>query len=81
MIQRDLLIGKSATIINKKTSAQIKGMIVDETQNTLTINGKYVIKNKNIIIIGDEKIDGSLLQKRPQDRIKSKIKTRKETKI
>lgn len=75
-------IGKKAAVFSKvdnKLSSQ--GNIVDETKNTFVIknNGKKrkIIK-KDVFIVADFgskkiKVDGSLLAKRSEDRIKIKI--------
>ena len=74
-IIRQELIGKSAECKN------IKGKIVDETKNTITIRNKKneikkVSKNNNkfMIIIDDKTIEikGEDILKRPEERIKIK---------
>ncbi len=78
------LIGLKVKVIKSSDNARIgiSGIIVDETQNTLKIQGKHNGKQKEFIIpkkecefefeIGDEKviIKGNEIAKRPQDRTK-----------
>jgi ribonuclease P protein subunit POP4 len=78
------LIGKEAAIVDAKNRANIgiKGRIIDETRNTITIDTKSgkkrVIKqNITIEITHDNKkvrIDGKMLSAAPEERIKIKVK-------
>ncbi|MBU0457103.1 MAG: ribonuclease P protein subunit [Nanoarchaeota archaeon] len=74
-------IGKEIEILNCKNqnNKRIKGKIVDETKNTITINkkdGKKIILMKNIIVFKlldtGETISGKEILRRPEDRIKGK---------
>ncbi len=75
-------IGKIAIVFDKKTMQQIAaGKIVDETKNTFqlkTITGdkKKIVKKNSFLqmIFLDKtiKIDGQLLAKRSEDRVKLK---------
>jgi len=78
------LIGKTITVIDAKnpTINGIKGKVVNETKNTLTIKTekkeKTIPKNQIIIQINNQKIYGKMLSFKPEDRIKitqKKIKT------
>lgn len=55
----------------------LKGKVVDETRNMLVIDGKKVSKKEAVFVfeLGDEKveIDGELIQKRPEDRVKMRL--------
>ena len=77
---KEELIGKEVFIVSSKNKSLegIKGKIIDETKNTITIKTsskiKKILKNqvklelkiKNKII----KINGKEIQQRPEDRIK-----------
>jgi len=75
------LIGLEAEITDSKNKSNvgIKGTIIDETKNTLTIEdrGKRKRLFKNNIILKIEinsqavRIDGKLLSGRPKERIKN----------
>ena len=85
------LIGLETEIIESenKNNNGIKGKIIDETKNTLTIKGKKiwkVIKTQNVFMfkIKNNKIiiNGKLIDERPEERIKIKnIKWLKKRKI
>lgn len=67
------LIGEEIEITDSKnkTLIGIKGKIVEETKNTLTLNdGKKILKSHVSIKIGDKIVDGKTIQKKPEDRIK-----------
>lgn len=73
------LIGLEAEITDSenKRNIGIKGKIIDETQNTFTIKGKktwMVVKKQNIFLFKTKnkkiKINGKLIVKRPEERIK-----------
>lgn len=55
----------------------LKGTVVDETRNMLVIDGKKVSKKDGVFIFELEKskvrIDGELIHKRPEDRVKMRI--------
>ncbi len=77
-ITRHELIGLKAKITDAKNKANIgiQGKIIDETKNTISIEGKKILK-KNVEIeftINNKKIkiDGEKLQKNPIDRTKSR---------
>ncbi len=77
-------IGEEVLIENKKTKTVMLGRIIDETRDTYLIETvrenkkveKRVVKKDNnfIFIRYKVKIDGSRLNKRPEDRIKIKKK-------
>ena len=78
-------IGKDVVVLFKKNHQQMQGKIVDETKNTFLIkygkeksDKKKIIKEDVFIItqFGNRKIkiDGKLLNKRSEDRVKLKIK-------
>ena len=56
----------------------VEGLIVDETKNTFVIlhkgEEKKVLKSKRVFLIGETKIDGDKINKRPEERIKIKEK-------
>ena len=78
------LIGLPIEILEAKNKSLvgIKGIIIDETKNTITIKNhsiKKIIKNQVILKIKFDKkiikIDGKLLLNKPEERIKKwKIK-------
>ena len=74
------LIGKHAQVIESTNPNDrgISGTIVDETRSTLTISKEGMCKRlfkKNITLrIGAYRITGSALLKRPEERIKIKVK-------
>ena len=75
------LIGCSVEIIDSenKSLIGIKGKIIDETKNMLTLdNQKKIIKDQSILKIEINKkkyqINGKLLVGRPEDRLKKRIK-------
>ena len=83
-ITRHELIGLDARIsgVTNKSQKRIKGIIIDETRNTLTLNQKGVDK---IIAKGDAsfifnlggtlvEVEGKNLIGRPEDRVKKKPK-------
>ncbi len=77
-------IGEDVLVENKRTKNVFRGKIIDETRDTYLIktvhDGKAVEKrvvkkdNNFIFIKYKVKIDGSRLNKRPEDRIKIKKK-------
>ena len=81
---RHELISLPVKIVKSTDPAQekIKGIVVDETYNTLKIEtkkGEKVIPKKNTVFIFTlpnalkVQVDGSLLVSRPEDRIKKKF--------
>lgn len=78
------LIGLKIKVISSKNSANkgLQGVIVDETKNTLAIKTakgrKKLIKKDCVFELEFEKqkirIKGSILAKRPEERIKIKLK-------
>ncbi|MBN2517970.1 MAG: ribonuclease P protein subunit [Candidatus Altiarchaeota archaeon] len=84
-ILRHELIGLGAEVVESSDSAQvgIKGVIVDETQKTITLKIKErkrkVVKENVTLSIHTESglralINGSLLLGRPEERIKKKTR-------
>lgn len=77
---RHELIGLEAEIIESTDPGQegIKGEILDETRDTLTIEGKQVEKENCKFLVeipSGEKVElnGKIIAKRPEDRIDMKI--------
>ena len=71
--KKEELIGSQMEIVdaNNKTLVGIKGKIVNETKNMLTLdNGKKLIKSQIKIKIKGVILDGKKLVSRPEDRIK-----------
>ncbi|MEA3430976.1 MAG: ribonuclease P protein subunit [Nanoarchaeota archaeon] len=76
------LIGLGAKVIGSTNKADIgiKGIIIDETKNTITIlekDEKKKLIKKNIILEIEYEgkkihVEGKLIAKRPEDRIKAK---------
>ena len=73
------LIGEAIEIVDSKNKSNlgIKGKIVDETKETITVaqdNGKDVVLMKQIITFKLMKsgkiISGEVIAKRPEDRLK-----------
>ena len=75
-IAKHELIGLNAEIIdsNNKDNIGIKGQIIDETKNTITIEQnkvtKRLFKNNITLKINNQKIKGTSLKGRPKERIK-----------
>ncbi len=73
-------IGEEVIVENKKSQELSRGRIIDETRDTYLIQTKnglkhFIKKDNNFIFINFKvKIDGSRLNKRPEDRIKIKRK-------
>lgn len=82
-ITKHELIGSSVEIVDSsnKSNVGIKGKIIDETKNTITIQQnnkqKRLFKNNIMLIIKIKdkryKIKGKLLAQRPKDRLKNEI--------
>ncbi len=79
-LPRHELIGLEAEIIESTDPTQegIKGEILDETRDTLTIDGKQIEKENCTFLIeipSGEKVElnGKTIAKRPEDRIDMKI--------
>ncbi len=66
------LIGSTAKIISSKNETLIglRGKITDETKNTITIQGKTILKSHITLEINNQVIEGKNIKKRPEDRIK-----------
>lgn len=66
------LIGQQAEITASPNEqlVGIKGIIEDETKNTLTINGKQLPKNEITITINNQAINGNTINKSITERIK-----------
>jgi RNase P/RNase MRP subunit p29 len=75
------LIGRKVVLEKKSDGRLIDGKIIDETKNTIIIKindeRKRLVKPlyKFGFIVGDKRIviDGKLLNKRPEERIKNKL--------
>jgi ribonuclease P protein subunit POP4 len=72
---RGELIGSLVEVISSKNETLIglKGKIIDETKNTITIQNKKInkiLKSHITIKIDGKIIEGKNLKKRPEDRIK-----------
>lgn len=66
------LIGLTAEIVEStnKSLIGIKGKIIDETKNTLTIGEKKVPKSQVMLKINEKIINGKSLVGKPEDRLK-----------
>lgn len=78
-LPRHELIGLEAEVIESTDPSQegIKGEILDETRNTLRIDGKQVEKENCVFLIeipsGKKvELEGSIITKRPAERAKMK---------
>ncbi len=81
---RHELIGLPIVVVNSTSPDQkgLKGIVVDESYNTLTIESnkteKVIVKKTSIFVftLPDGKkvqVDGNVLISRPEDRIKKKL--------
>jgi ribonuclease P protein subunit POP4 len=67
------LIGKTLEVIesNNKSLKGLKGVVINETKNTITIKGeKTILKRGCTFRIENEELKGEDLRKRPEERIK-----------
>lgn len=73
------LIGETIEVVNSKNKSNlgIKGKIIDETKETITVmqdNGKEVVLMKQIITLKLMKtgkiLSGDVIAKRPEERLK-----------
>ena len=81
-IGRNEMIGKMVEILQSKNQSLtgLKGKIIDETQNTITINSKHVIKKiiKNQVTMkllknkNEQIIDGKNIVGRSHERVMKK---------
>ena len=75
-ISKQELIGLNAEIVDSKNKANIgiSGKIIDETKNSLVIDGKRLFKKNITIKLNINKkqitINGQMLRGRPKERIK-----------
>jgi len=74
---RGELIGLETEIVESENNANkgIKGKVIDETKNMITIKGKKtwrLIKKQNMFKFGKTSIEGRLLVDRPEERIKTR---------
>jgi len=73
-------IGKEIKIIKSlnKEQVELSGTIIDETKNTFTIKTQNkeikILKKDKEFKIKDKKINGNIISKRPEERIKIKEK-------
>lgn len=74
------LIGLQAEVIESSDPTQegLSGEIMDETKQTLRIGDKQVEKKNCVFLIeipsGEKvKLDGGLIEKRPEERVKMKL--------
>ncbi|MDO5824197.1 ribonuclease P protein component 1 [Methanobrevibacter sp.] len=76
-------IGLKVHAINKNSSLNLKGTVIDETKNTINIEEKgteKLIPKKGTLFVfelpnGEKvEIDGNILSVRPEDRIKKRFK-------
>lgn len=74
------LIGSEAEIIGSKNSTLIgiKGKIIDETKNTITIQNKKILKSHITLKIKNQVIQGKDLVGKPEDRLKWKKENKLE---
>lgn len=77
---RKELIGKKIKIIESKnkTNKGIKGKVIDETKNTITIDDKKFIKKNITFEIDGKIIEGKDIMFRPEERIKKVKNERKK---
>lgn len=79
-ILRSEFIGKKIKIVDaaNKSLIGLEGEIIDETQQTLSIKTKKgtkkIIKKDMTFEIEKIKINGKIITKRPEDRMKIKVK-------
>ena len=67
------IIGAIIEIIDSKNKSLVgvKGKVIDETKNTITLDsGKTILKSHAIFKISNKIIHGSEIAKRSEDRIK-----------
>jgi len=67
------IIGEKIIIVDSRNKSLLgmKGNVVEETKNTITLsNGKKLLKSHITIKINGEIVEGKTLQKKPEDRIK-----------
>jgi ribonuclease P protein subunit POP4 len=67
------LIGKKIKVVDSKNKSLVgmTGNVIEETKNTITLsNEKKLLKSHVTLEIGKEIIEGKMLQKKPEDRIK-----------
>lgn len=70
------IIGADLKIVasTKPELVGIRGRVINETKNTITITTggkeKTIIKDQNDFIIGGERVKGTAIARRPEDRIK-----------
>jgi ribonuclease P protein subunit POP4 len=74
------LIGLHAEVTESTDESQegLSGEIIDETKNTLNIDGKRVEKSNCVFLIrlpdGEKvELDGEIIDKRPEERVKMKL--------
>ena len=76
------LVGRTTQAMSREGKPHLEGKIIDETKNTFVIqtaNGrKRLVKARYVFEFAvDEKqvrIDGKLLEKRPEERIKTRLR-------
>jgi len=67
------IIGKKTKVVDSKNKSLVgmNGNIIEETKNTITLsNKKKLLKSHVTLEIDGEIIEGKMLQKKPEDRIK-----------
>lgn len=70
------LIGQEITVVSSKNPSdlKVKGKIVDETKNTLKVSQsgkiKSLMKNNIVFKLKDRIIEGKIINKRTEERIK-----------
>lgn len=73
------LIGLKVTVEehSDQNLEDIQGTVVDETKNMLVIDGKKVEKKEGVFIFeledSEVRINGQLIAKRPEDRVKMRL--------
>lgn len=69
---KDELIGKTISVVesNNKCLIGIKGIVLDETRETILIGKKKVLKKQVVLDVGGVKVKGHQLVGRPEERIK-----------
>lgn len=71
-------IGRTIEVHQKNSNKKVKGKVIDETKNMLTIlteddRRKKMVKSQVTLMIGGAKIEGRLICERPEDRIRLKM--------
>ncbi len=78
---RSELIGRYVKAVKKQDGFEFQGKIIDETRNTLVLKTKKgqkrLVKENFSFEFGDVVVDGTYFKKRPERRIKTRLKNGK----